>query len=67
MAYRFNPFTGTLDLVDTATPDGTVIRVVATGATLTIPDTYSLVVADYFAVEGTGILVVEGDGVLAVL
>lgn len=39
-------------------------RVVGTGETRTIADTYSVAAADYFAVEGTGVLVIEGDGAL---
>ena len=44
-----------------------VDRVVETGTTFTIEDTFSVVVAEYFAIEGTGVLEIEGDGVLAVL
>ena len=46
---------------------GQVSRVIATGETLTIADTNSLVVSDYFLIEGTGELVLKGDGDLKVL
>lgn len=46
---------------------GPATRVVPTGATVTIADAQSLVVADYYAVEGTGTLAIEGDGAIAVL
>lgn len=46
---------------------GVVDRVVADGETFTIEDLHSLVVADYFAVQGSGVLEIEGDGVLAIL
>lgn len=42
-------------------------RVIQTATTFTITDTKCLVVADYFAVEGTGELIIEGDGAIAVL
>lgn len=44
-----------------------VSRVVATGTTRTIADTFSLVVASYFSIEGTGILSLVGDASLEVL
>lgn len=44
-----------------------VDRIVETGTTVTIEDSFSLVVAEYFAIQGTGILKIEGDGVLAVI
>lgn len=44
-----------------------VPRVIADGATLTLPDTISLVVADYFSIEGSGSLVLQGDAALMVL
>lgn len=47
---------------------GTAIsRVVQTGDTYTVEDTQSVIVMDYYCVEGTGVLAIEGDGVLAVL
>src|SRR3972149_276683 len=46
---------------------GPVDRVVATGETYTIPDGSSLVVAGYWAVQGTGVLAIEGDGALAII
>ena len=46
---------------------GEVDRVVETGTTRTIANTESVVVAEYFAIEGTGILQIEGDGALAVI
>lgn len=47
--------------------DSGVDRVVETGTTRTIADTYSLVVARYFSVEGSGSLVLEGDAALEVV
>lgn len=44
-----------------------VDRVVETGTTFTIADTFSVIVADYFAIQGTGVLAIEGDGALAVI
>lgn len=44
--------------------NGSVDRVIETGTTRTIADTYSLVVADYMAIEGTGTLALEGDAAL---
>lgn len=45
---------------------GGVDRVVNTGETRTVLDTHSLIVSDYFAVEGTGVLALEGDSVLEI-
>lgn len=44
-----------------------VDRVVETGTTFTIEDTFSVVVAEYFAIQGTGVLEIEGDGALSVI
>ena len=42
-------------------------RVLATGTTLTISDDYSLVVADYFTLEGSAAIVLEGDAELRII
>lgn len=57
----------TATVTTTAPATGSIIRVIATGATLTIADQYSLVLADYLSIEGTGILALQGDAALAVL
>jgi hypothetical protein len=51
----------------TAASNGTVSRLLSTG-TLTLPDTYCLVVTDYYSVTGDStVLNLEGDAVIAVV
>jgi hypothetical protein len=42
-------------------------RVLATGNELIIPDTYCLIVADYFTLQGTATLTLQGDAELRIL
>ena len=66
----FNPFTNKLDWTvasSTSTPSPDALRVVSTGQTRTIANKYSVIVLDYFAVEGTGVLAIQGDGALGIL
>lgn len=55
------------DGVGTGNSTGSVARTVSPDEIWTIENAYSLVVADYFHVEGNGILAIEGDGVLMVI
>lgn len=66
ISYVFNPFTGNFDAVTTVPVQSATSRTLTGGQTLTILDTYCVVVSDYFDVAD-GTLILEGDADLAVI
>jgi hypothetical protein len=66
MAFKFNPFTGTLDLVGgeaDVSPDNFSYLLVATGSTVTIPTGQQMVFDGQLVVDG----VLEVDGTISQL
>lgn len=60
MSFKFNPFTGTLDLV---TPPNFSYDKILTGSTVTIPLNQQMVVSETIEIDGTLVL----DGTLVVI
>ena len=65
MGFKFNPFTGTLDVVYTT--KNFSCKVIVNGQTVTIPNNQQMVLVGSLTLEGSGQLILTGNAEVAII